>query len=72
MYMFGTYCRLGLHVSDSDFDVVRAARLKIAPYHRRDNEFRKERHRFYRVMLEHHRRARALYRDVMLGDIGAD
>jgi hypothetical protein len=70
--MFGTYCRLGVNVSASDFDVMRAARRKIAVQHRRGRARRADRHRFYRQMLAYHRDARGLYRDVMFGDTGAD
>lgn len=70
--MFGTYCRLGVHVNATDIDVIRAARLKIAAQHRRGSARRADRHAVYRAMLRHHRDARALYRDVMFGDIGAD
>lgn len=70
--MFGTYCRLAVHVNASNIDVLRAARLKIAAQHRRGRARRADRHRFYRAMLAYHSDSRALYRDVMFGDIGAD
>lgn len=70
--MYGTYCRLGVHVNASDCDVIRAARLKIARNHRRGAARRADRHRFYRVMLNYHSDARRLYREVLFGDIGAD
>lgn len=70
--MFSTYCRLGLHVNATDIDVIRAARLKIAAQHRRGRAKRAQRHEFYRRILRIHLEARALFRDVMLGDIGAD
>ena len=64
--MLGTYHRLGLHVSASPVDVIRAARKRIAKHHRRDPAKREERKRFYRIMLAHHSDARELMRQFRL------
>jgi uncharacterized protein (DUF305 family) len=63
--MFGTYQRLGLHVSASNISVVRASRLVIAEYHRNTPEMREQRKQFYRMMIDYHRQARAVYQLAM-------
>lgn len=70
--MYGTYLRLGLHVADSDIAAIRAARRKLKPKARTERAFRSERHRFYRIILNHHAEARGLYRDVMLGQLDGE
>lgn len=70
MTMYGTYCRLGLHVSDSDVAVIRAANAKLNKSAKRGPELRQARRDFYAIMLRHHHEARGLYRDVMFNDIG--
>jgi hypothetical protein len=67
--MYSTYLRLGLHVADSDLQVVKAARSKMMPHCRFGPEKRDARHQFYRAMLRYHHEARGLYRDVMYGEI---
>ena len=64
--MFGTYCRLNVHVFASWRTVVRAANTKIAEKCRRGPAFRAERKRFYRQMLDYHRDARALVQEFRL------
>lgn len=70
--MYGTYLRLGLHVSDSDIAVIRAARRKLKPKARRDREVRQMRHDFYRMMIRHHKESRDLFYDVMRGDLSGE
>ena len=61
--MYGTYCRLRLHVSASDTEVVRAARgvLKM-PECLGTRRKRYARRRFYRQMLKQHHAAQDLFR----------
>ena len=66
--MFGTYCRLLIHVYDSDITIIRAARLKIQKRFRTLRASRSARHTFYRSMLAHHRDARDTHRKVMCGE----
>ena len=63
----GTYDRLGLHVSASNRDVIRAARKVIARQHRRDPSKRAARKQFYRDMLREHERSIEVYHYVMRG-----
>jgi hypothetical protein len=51
--MFGTYCRLNVHVLASDREVIRAARKKLK--NPRNPAERAARHRFFRQMLEYHK-----------------
>lgn len=57
---FGMYCRLNLHVSQSNMDVVRATRRLLNP-EGHGRKYRKPRHDLYRTMLKHHKAARKLY-----------
>lgn len=68
--MYGTYCRLGVHVMDSDLEVIRRALRVVSVQHRHCREMREERHRFLRLMLFHHQDERRLYRAVMWGSLG--
>ena len=52
--MYGTYCRLNVHVYASNREVIKAASRKLKPEVRRSREQRDARHRFYRSMLEYH------------------
>ena len=52
--MYSTYLRLNLHVNDSDMEVLRRARKKIAEHHRLGQARKSDRWAFYREMLEHH------------------
>lgn len=70
--MFGTYCRLGVNVTDSDRVVIRQSLSKVHPKHRRNPAMREQRKQFYRIMLAHHRDARNLYRDVMHGELDGE
>lgn len=65
--MYGVYLRLGLHVSASEIDVIRAARKILTPEARRDPKFRATRKQMYRDLLVHHEQACKLYRFVMRG-----
>jgi EAL domain-containing protein (putative c-di-GMP-specific phosphodiesterase class I) len=58
--MLGTYHRLNLHVSASDREVVRAARLKIDRMFRRDPDVKEARKHFYRTMIDYHHKAQDL------------
>jgi hypothetical protein len=66
--MYSTYARLGLHVSASSREVIKAARSLIAKKLRRNPQWRPERKGFYREMLDHHLNAQRLYRAVQTGD----
>lgn len=61
------YERLGLHVSASPREVIRAARERVAVQCRLGPYARKERHGFYKSMLRQHVKAQKLYRFVMRG-----
>lgn len=65
--MFGIYQRLGLHVSASNRDVIRTARLKLNRIFWHDRDVRCKRHAFYRVMIGHHTAARKLHRYAVTG-----
>ena len=58
--MYATYLRLDFTVHDGWRTVVRAAASKLARSVRFDPARRKDRHRFYRRMFAHHRRAQRL------------
>ena len=66
MSMFGTYNRLNLHVSATNREVIRVARLLITEEGRRDPAKREQRKAFYRQMLNYHAGAQALVRDFRL------
>lgn len=63
--MYGTYCRLGVHVSASYREVIRAARKKLKKSAFR-REQREARHAFYRDMLRYHADAQGVVRDFRL------
>jgi hypothetical protein len=65
--VFAQYLRLGLHVADSDTEVVRRARRLILKRHRRDPAKRAARHRFYAQMLTFHAKARGQYHSIYNG-----
>jgi len=56
--MYGTYCRLDVHVHASAREVIKAARLKLKKAARTSRASRIARHAFFREMLEYHSRAR--------------
>jgi hypothetical protein len=58
--MYSTYLRLDITVHDTWRTVVRAASRKLARRARRDPAQRPARKRFYRQMLDHHRRAQEI------------
>lgn len=58
--MYATYFRLDITVHDGWRAVVRAAARKLTPHARRNAAHRDARHRFYRQMLAHHRKAQRL------------
>jgi len=58
--MYGTYCRLGVHVYATAREVIIAARRKLKRSARTGRKHRDARHAFYRAMLKEHRDARAL------------
>lgn len=58
---FALYLRLGLHVSASNIDVIRACRTKIAEHHLWCREMKELRKQFYRSAIDYHRQARAVY-----------
>jgi hypothetical protein len=66
--MYSTYLRLDLHVSATSREVIKAAQGRLMPYVWYCRKQRIPRHNYYRQMLEHHRRAQALYRAVMTGE----
>jgi hypothetical protein len=51
---FATYVRLGVPVSATSREVIRATYRRLAP-HALTREHREGRHRILREMLEHHR-----------------
>lgn len=57
---YGTYLRLDITVHASWRTVVRAAAKKMKPEARHDPAKREVRHRYYRQMLEYHRRAQEI------------
>ena len=57
---YGTYLRLDITVHDSWRAVLRAAARKLTPQARRDPTKPEARHRFYRQMLEYHRKAQEI------------
>ena len=60
--MFGTYCRLNVHVYASDIEVIRQARKKLNKgAFLRDSDGCKV---FYRIMLDQHKQARNLFNNV--------
>lgn len=65
---FAQYNRLNLHVTDSNRAVIRAARQRLKPSARRSRDVRSERHAFFRAMLEQHKAASRLYREVMYNE----
>lgn len=65
----GTYNRLNVRVSDSDYVVLRKARRKLHKKYRTKRERRGERHAFYRAILKLHSEARELYRAVVSGEL---
>jgi hypothetical protein len=62
--MQGVYNRLGLHVSASPRQVIRAAR-KVIARHRLGHRHRDTRAEFYLRMLENHMAAQSLYYEVV-------
>jgi len=67
--MYSQYLRLGLPVSASDNDVIRAARRLILKRHRHDPDKRAARHRFYAQMLTYHAKAGDLFDRIARGAI---
>ena len=67
--MYGTYCRLRVHVMASDLAVIRKARQVIARKQRKAADKRKARHEFYRIILELHHSARRQYIHVQRGSV---
>lgn len=57
--MYGTYCRLRVHVAATDREVIRAALRKLKPSARKGRAKREARHAFLREMLAYHHNARA-------------
>lgn len=64
--MYGTYCRLRVHVMASDVAVIKAARKRIAKPHRTGRRMRTARHAFFRKMLQVHHDAQALVKEFRL------
>jgi hypothetical protein len=58
--MYGTYCRLHVHVYASNIEVIRCASRKLKKSARHDRKAREARHAFYRQMLDYHQEARRL------------
>jgi hypothetical protein len=59
--MFGTYCRLNVHVLTSNLTVIRALRRKLRPESLTDPAKRDARKAIYREILAIHARQRALF-----------
>ncbi len=64
--MFGTYCRLHVHVWASSREVVKAASRKLKRRYRFARDAREARHKFYRQMLAYHRQQQDLCSDYRL------
>ena len=60
--MYGTYSRLNLHVSASWRDVIRASSTRLMAQARFSKAQRRQRHAFYRQMLDYHRNAQEIVR----------
>ncbi len=64
---FAQYCRLNLHIMDSNRMLLREASRKLVKEHRyARNGIRRLRHAYYRDMLAEHKDAQELYRRVVL------
>jgi len=63
--IFGTYNRLNLHISDSNLELVRRV-WRMVHKTKRGRDARTMRHDLYRLLIEQHAKARALYVEVML------
>lgn len=62
--MFGTYNRLNLHVTDSNLELVRRV-WRMVHKTKRGRDARTMRHALYKILIEHHAQARALFLEVM-------
>lgn len=62
--MFGTYNRLHLHVTDSNAELIRRVRHMVHKT-KRGRDARTMRHDLYRLLIEQHDKARALFCEVM-------
>lgn len=62
--MFGTYNRLSLHVTDSNCELVRRV-WRMVHKTKRGRDARAMRHDLYRLLIEQHDKARALFLEVM-------
>ena len=63
--MFGTYNRLNLLVADSNLELIRRV-WRMVHKTKRGRDARTMRHDLYRLLIEQHTKARALYVKVML------
>ena len=70
MSFYGFYGRLGVHVMQSNRDVIRAARKRISARHRYGRARLPERKYLYREVLKIHASERALFLDVTRGNLG--
>lgn len=59
---YATYCRLNLHVGQSDMEVVKAAQRKLKWPVAFKGKSRSARKAFYKEMLKHHHAEQALFR----------
>lgn len=59
--MYGTYCRLGVHVMASTRTVLRALYRKMKPSARRGRVARDSRHTIARLILREHADARRAF-----------
>lgn len=67
---YGLYCRLNVHVLDSNRTVIRALRKKFSPK-ARTRRYRTQRHSMIREVLRIHRKEAELYLDVMEGNLNS-
>ena len=65
---YGTYCRLHLHVSAPDIEVIKAGWHKLSLYGK-SRERRTWRRDFYKGLLKYHHESYNLYDTVMRGGI---
>jgi putative heme iron utilization protein len=65
--MYRTYLCLNVDYAASNLEVLRRTWRLITPEARADRKKRRARHRLYRDMLQHHKKAGRLYNFVMTG-----
>jgi hypothetical protein len=67
---YAQYCRLNLHVRDTNTRLIRQAHKMLDPSYRSSVVWRPMRHAWLREAIKQHEKARALYYSAMRGDLG--